>query len=147
MKAQVKTAPTESAPFPFIPGNDVSHVSEPCVFDRCQLFQDHRRAIAKGSMEADIAAPKLLSMRTSPFVILFALVERGLHHIGSLLPEKVKRRLCPELDEDEEAGEEGCSDLLSVSQRRIRTDLGRDVVLSIECVACHCLFFFTDLSS
>ena len=94
-------------------------------------------------MEADIQAPKLLSMRTSPFVVLLALVERGLHQIGSLLPETVKRRLCPELDEDEEAGEEGCSVLLSVSQRRIQTNRGRDVVLSIECVACHCLGFIT----
>lgn len=84
-------------------------------------------------MEADLAAPKLLNTRTSPLLFILAVAERALRSLGSLLPDSVKRRLLPETDPEEAAGEESCSDLLSVSQRRIKTADGRrDVVLSIE---------------
>ena len=60
------------------------------------------------------------------------MIEQVLHSLGSLLPAGISRRLSPETCADEEAGEEGCSDLLSASQQRFTTVDGRRDV----CRAC-----------
>ena len=61
------------------------------------------------------------------------LFQKGFHKLETVLPASLSRKLAPEPDDDAEALDDGCSDLLSVSQRRLLSQQGRrDVVLGIE---------------
>ena len=52
---------------------------------------------------------------------------------GSCLPARFNGRLSPEHDAEQEAGNAGCSDLLSASQQRFASEDGRRWVSSLPC--------------
>ena len=66
------------------------------------------------------------------------MIEQILHSLGPALPASLSHKLFPEDDPDAEAGDEGCSDLLSANQNRSTAKDGRRDVSAREHKALIC---------